>query len=376
MAILVEDPSFSLIPGLIMVRETDNWGIPGGLLPADPLAPSYLAPSVDLPEDALVELRGQVLSHTFPPNVFAYYDDGSFTVAAGCPNGTYTFTVRVYADQVEQAPLVTFTVIVGPTGALTVSTSIGGFTASLDLTVFPSPLLTIGGDMGTFTANVDVSSTVPGVALLAAIDNFAASVSMSSTVPAASVAASMEAFGATFDFLGTTPNVSINAALGEHLSTLVITGAADAVFTLAGTLPAFTSSVSMKGGPPLPEALSLARTYVVNPDVHLDAYRVNYAYALTWEKDPHSTLDYTVDWTEWLAEIPNDSILSMSVINTSNIEILGQEVRGGKTAVLISGGLPATPAPVKAKFESVTIRIETTQGRIDERTIRLVIRNL
>jgi hypothetical protein len=118
----------------------------------------------------------------------------------------------------------------------------------------------------------------------------------------------------------------------------------------------------------LPPVLSVARQYVVEPDEHLDAYNINRQYTLSWEKDQQAHLDYSVNWSRWLADVPGDSISNMYVGKTDGIAVTAQGiVNGAITAVMAKDG-------VIGITEAITIKISTTRGRSDERTIRLFVR--
>lgn len=299
MGILVEDPTVQIIPGAILVREISTLGVRGDQLPLGVANRSYLYDCADLPADNAVEFRGEVLSHSFPPGIFRYYDDGSFAVDAACPDGTYSFTFRLYADGVAQAPLITNYVIIGASGSLTIQSSADSFLSGLGLSVLPAPTLTIVGGL--------------------------------------------DAFAAAFS-LGTAPSLTLSTEFGSFLSVIPLQG------DIAGTVP---------------DPVSADRQYVVNPDAHLDAYAIQNQFALSWEKDPDASLDYSIEWGNWLP--PGDSIANMYVTTSSGVQVTAQALRGSLTAVVARGG-------VDGAWEFVTIRIVTALGRIDERTIQLLIR--
>lgn len=282
MSILVQDPTAPLIAGAVMVRETDALGIRGDALPVAPAGlESFLTPCVDLPGDSAVEFRGEVIANDLPAGFFQYYDDGSFKVVPGCPDGVYTFTFRLWADGVADPTLVTSTVVVGVAGVLAINATMDDFTASISLMTPTNGSLSINAVMLPFTSNLS--------------------------------------------FIG----------------------------DLVG---------------PLPAVLSPSRQYRINPDVHVDAYAIQQQFALTWEKDPDATLDYSLEWIDWLAEIPGDGIANIYITTTAGIQVPAQGiVNGTVTGVMAKGGVVGTT-------EEVTIRIATTQGRIDERTIQLSIR--
>lgn len=280
--ILVLAPETPLVAGKIAVRECYGNGVRGDALPAgsvDGLHPSYLYLCADLPADNAVEFRGVMLGYTIPEPFFEWYDDGSFRVLSGCPQGAYTFTFQLYADGVAVGSPVTNGVVIGSAGSIQVGATFGDFVSQIKWN-------------GTFQV------------------------------------------AATF-----APFVSGMVFLGDSTT----------------TVPLFPS---------------VARQYTVNPDVHLDAYAIERQYVLSWEKDPQAVLDYSIKWTDWLADLPGDFIQSMIVSNSSTgvtVRAFGI-VLGDVTCVVVAGG-------VVGDEEEVTVRITTAQARVDERTIRLLIRD-
>jgi hypothetical protein len=82
----------------------------------------------------------------------------------------------------------------------------------------------------------------------------------------------------------------------------------------------------------------------------------------TITKDPNATLDYTFDFTDWLAVVA-DTIASVTFWGVTGVMVLGSGiVAGKKVTVWVTGGTSGTTG-------SVTARIVTTGGRTDDRTI-------
>lgn len=88
----------------------------------------------------------------------------------------------------------------------------------------------------------------------------------------------------------------------------------------------------------------------------------------TIEKDPDATLDYLFDWTQYLAPI-TDTITDAEFIVDTPLVLDRQELDpDGKIAVAwISGG-------TVGETHRVTCRITTAEGRIDDRSIFLKIK--
>jgi hypothetical protein len=190
--------------------------------------------------------------------------------------------------------------------------------------VGPSGSLSINCSMGAFSPALDLSSAGALLTINASMEGFQASISMS-TVAA----------------------LSINAEMGPFMPLISLVG------NISGTLPA---------------ELSEARQWVVVPDERLDCYSRGKPFVLAWEKDPSSSLDYSMDWRLWVQDIPGDAIANMYIYYTDGISIPAQAIRGTVTAILVNGGTVGKP-------ERVTIRVVTTRGRVDERTMNFKIRD-
>lgn len=85
-----------LISGSLVIGDT-GWGVRGDVVPNDGLSGwSALYPRVTLPGDAAKEFRALLL--TVPSaGTFYMWEDGSFSFI-GAPDGTYTFSYRLYVD--------------------------------------------------------------------------------------------------------------------------------------------------------------------------------------------------------------------------------------------------------------------------------------
>lgn len=83
-------------------------------------------------------------------------------------------------------------------------------------------------------------------------------------------------------------------------------------------------------------------------------------------KDPDAVLDYTWDWTAWLAD--SETIADATVTtNTDTITIDSQTATDTAVTAWLSGGTTGT-------VYVLTCHITTNQGRQDDRTIRITIR--
>ena len=84
----------------------------------------------------------------------------------------------------------------------------------------------------------------------------------------------------------------------------------------------------------------------------------------TIDKDPGASLDYVMDWTDWLAVI-NDTIVSATAAGSGVVVDSCSVLPGGKCVLIwVSGGVANVTG-------NVTIRATTasTPPRIDERTM-------
>lgn len=87
----------------------------------------------------------------------------------------------------------------------------------------------------------------------------------------------------------------------------------------------------------------------------------------TINKDPNAILDYTFDFTDWLAAV-SDTISSVTFPAVVGVTVAGSAITAGKKVVAwVSGGTVGLPA-------SLTARIVTTGGRTDDRTIYFKIK--
>ena len=85
----------------------------------------------------------------------------------------------------------------------------------------------------------------------------------------------------------------------------------------------------------------------------------------SYKKDPNAILDYTFDWTEYLAPI-TDTIASVQFATSAGLTKTSQSNTTTTATAFVSGG-------VVGATEKLTCRIVTAGGRTDERTIDLKI---
>jgi hypothetical protein len=85
--------------------------------------------------------------------------------------------------------------------------------------------------------------------------------------------------------------------------------------------------------------------------------------------DPDATLDYCIDWHDWLTD--GDTITTATATDTTGSTepaiVVGATTHDDTSVtVWLSGG-------VAGQLARITCRITTSQGRTDERTLRLYI---
>ena len=87
----------------------------------------------------------------------------------------------------------------------------------------------------------------------------------------------------------------------------------------------------------------------------------------TYKKDPAATLDYTFDWTAYLAPL-GDTISSVTWVLGDTLTKVSQSNTTTAATAFIAGGTLGNTA-------TLTCRIVTVGGRTDDRTVNLKIVN-
>jgi hypothetical protein len=83
-------------------------------------------------------------------------------------------------------------------------------------------------------------------------------------------------------------------------------------------------------------------------------------------KDPQAVLDYGWDWSSWLAD--GETITSHTVTVPSGLTLDSDNESGGTVTAWLSGGTDNTEY-------RVVCQIVTSQGRTDERTLRILVQD-
>lgn len=87
----------------------------------------------------------------------------------------------------------------------------------------------------------------------------------------------------------------------------------------------------------------------------------------TYQIDPDAVLDYSFDWTLWLAA--GETIATKTIVPSSGITVTTSSITAGVVTIWVTGATPV------ASTQTLTCRITTDQGRTDDRTISLVVTN-
>ena len=88
--------------------------------------------------------------------------------------------------------------------------------------------------------------------------------------------------------------------------------------------------------------------------------------ANTFQKDKDATLDYGFDWTGWLSS--GEIIVAYTItLSASTLTKVTDSATSGSVIVWLSGGTSGSRYGVSCK-------ITTDQNRIDERTIKIDVR--
>jgi hypothetical protein len=82
----------------------------------------------------------------------------------------------------------------------------------------------------------------------------------------------------------------------------------------------------------------------------------------TFLKDPNEELDYGFDWSSWLAS--GESIATYSLSAEAGITLGTNSVNAGIITYWLSGG-------TEGETYKITCQVETNEGRIGERTMRI-----
>ena len=86
---------------------------------------------------------------------------------------------------------------------------------------------------------------------------------------------------------------------------------------------------------------------------------------MAYKKDPNATLDYSFDWGPYLTPL-GDTITLVEWVLSAGLTKVSQSNTATTATVFVSGG-------VLDEVETLTCRITTAGGRIDDRTISLNI---
>ena len=87
----------------------------------------------------------------------------------------------------------------------------------------------------------------------------------------------------------------------------------------------------------------------------------------TFPKDPHATLDYSLDWSEWLA-VGESLTCSVWTRSSTDLKEVNTNLTTSIATIWLSGG-------AAGNIYTVANKIGTSGSRIDERTIAIKVEN-
>jgi hypothetical protein len=88
--------------------------------------------------------------------------------------------------------------------------------------------------------------------------------------------------------------------------------------------------------------------------------------AIKFTKDPDAVLDYVLDWSEWL--VTGDTISAATSTPDSGITVDSTSHTTTGTTTWLSGGTAGTTY-------SVVVHVTTADGREDDRTMTIVVKD-
>lgn len=87
-----------------------------------------------------------------------------------------------------------------------------------------------------------------------------------------------------------------------------------------------------------------------------------------YTKDPSAKLDYAIDWTAWLTDGDTISTATWTVPTGITEATPAPSLTDGKATIWLEGGTVGVSYPV-------VCHVVTAQGRTDDRTITIVVRD-
>lgn len=87
---------------------------------------------------------------------------------------------------------------------------------------------------------------------------------------------------------------------------------------------------------------------------------------MSWTKDPDAVLDFKFDWSGWLAE--SETITDHAVTASTGITVNSTSHNAGQITAWVAGG-------DVGKSYTLTCHVETNQGRQDDRSRRITVRD-
>lgn len=91
---------------------------------------------------------------------------------------------------------------------------------------------------------------------------------------------------------------------------------------------------------------------------------MSYPHSIAKAKDPAATLDYSLDWRDWLAA--GETVSSHVVTAPAGITLVSDSAASGIVSFRLSGG-------TAGRHYDITVEITTSIGQVDQRTIRVPV---
>jgi hypothetical protein len=85
--------------------------------------------------------------------------------------------------------------------------------------------------------------------------------------------------------------------------------------------------------------------------------------------DPDAVLDFAFDWSSWLGA--GEHITAHTITAPAGLTVQSHSETGGIVTVWLTGGV----VPAVARLYLVTCHVTTNEGRQDDRSIRVDVRN-
>lgn len=86
----------------------------------------------------------------------------------------------------------------------------------------------------------------------------------------------------------------------------------------------------------------------------------------TYLLDPNATLDFAFDWASWLED--GETLTAETVTATAGATVINDTIDGTRVVYWLTGGQVGSDV-------EVTCRVTSSAGRVDERSVRVLVRD-